>query len=372
VGALAGIRLAFRAGLRLVAGFPPSAPLKTKSPLLLAVLLPVLAATPGRGAERTLSGPEIYERMLATYERARSYEDTGEVQIRSIRRFWPDRTAVLWFSTAFVRPETFRYEFRNMSGPATERSRYLIWRNGDDVKSWWSAQPGVRADQPFELALAAATGVSGGSSARIAALLLPDLQWGRRLRLLDDVRLSGRAEREGASCYVLQATGPDGRPVEFWVDAQTFLLRQLREQREFDGFRTETTTIYHAPSANGPVDPKKLIFDPGVPQVRGRTLAQLQKDAWPWCFLLLLALVNHLHWRFRRGSRWAYAPGLRAGALFASVAVGVFVALILSRAGGRSALVAVGCWSAIACAYTLWRRERSVSAGKTQRGLRRP
>lgn len=316
-----------------------------------------------RGAAPAPTGPEIYERMLVTYERARSYEDTGEVRIHFIVPFWPDRTSVLPFTTAFVRPDAFRYEFRDPSRAAGEGDRYLIWKSGDEVKSWWSIQPGVRSNQPFELAIAAATGVSGGSSARITALLLPDLQWGRRLRLLDDIRLSGRTELEGASCFQLQAAGPDGIPVELWVDARTFLLRQLLEKRQLDGFRTETTTIYHSPRVNAAVGPEKLRFDPGADRAArlGSRLLLPAVNPWPFAFLALLVLVNALHWRLRPGSRWGYVPGLRALAIFASLAIGIFVALILSHASETSVLLAVCLYCTFVYAYAAWRRERSRS-----------
>lgn len=328
-----------------------------------------LVATLGRGAEPTLSGPEIYERMLVTYERAQSYEDTGEVQVRFIKRFWPDRTTVLPFTTAFVRPDAFRYEFKRPSGGIGEEDRYLIWKNGDEVKSWWSIQPGIRVHQPFELAIATATGVSQGSAARVAALLLPDLQWGRRMRLLDDIRLSGRAELEGTSCYHLQAIGPDGRSVELWVDARTFLLRRLFEARQLEGFRTETTTIYHAPRVNDPVAAEKLRFDPGTS--RGQTQASLRwprVNFLPFGFLALLLLINFVHWRLRRGSRWGYVPGLRATAVLASLAMGGLVALILSHASGDQVVVVVCFYSALVYAYVVWRRERSFLTGKARVG----
>ncbi len=347
--------------------------MKTKSPLFLAVLLLTLAATLGRGAERMLSGPEIYERMLGTYERAQSYEDTGEVRTRFVKRFWPDRTTLLPFTTAFVRPDAFRFEFRSRAGGLGEGQRYLIWRSGDEVKSWWSIQPGIRINQPFELAIAAATGVSGGSSARIAALLLPDLQWGRRMRFLEEIQLSGQEELEGAACYHLRANGPDGRPVEFWVDARTFLLRQLFETRQLDGFRTETTTIYHSPRVNASVAPEKLRFDPGESQPPIRTKLTLPSaNLLPFAFLALLAVGNALHWRLRPGSRWSYAPGLRAVAIFSSLAIGALVALILAQARGDQVLIAICLYGTLVLAYTGWRRERSLLTEKARPRTARP
>lgn len=299
--------------------------------------------------------------MLATYERAWSYEDFGEVRIRRVTRYWPDRVTVLGFSTAFVRPETFRYACTDMSSAVGDRKRYLIWKKGDDVRSWWSNRPDVRANQPFELTIASATGVSGGSAARIIALLLPDLQWGRKLRLLDDVRLSGQVELEGTSCYQLQALGLDGAPVEIWIDTRTFLLRQIREQRQLDGVRTETTTIYRSPRVNGPIDPQQLVFDPSVNRNRGKPIGQIEREFRPWGYLIVLALVNLLHCRLRPGTRLGYVPGRREAAIFASLAIGALVALLLVRASWENVMIAVCLHGTLLCVYTLWRRERTLS-----------
>ncbi len=123
-----------------------------------------------RGAETLLSGPDIYAGMLATYAEARSYEDEGEVRTVFFESRG-QRTDIKPFTTAFVRPDAFRFEFKNRYNPGDEWDRYLLWQNGETVKTWWSIQPGIRDNQTFEDAISAATGVSGSSSANVTFAL---------------------------------------------------------------------------------------------------------------------------------------------------------------------------------------------------------
>src|SRR5438128_3110913 len=120
------------------------------------------------------------EQMVSVYASCKTYMDTGEVQILFLEKRGR-RTVIRPFSTSFVRPADFRFEFQNRRGER-EWDIYIVWRHDDSVKTWWSVKPGVMTDRPFPLALAGATGVSGGSAHTIPQLLMPDLISGGRIR----------------------------------------------------------------------------------------------------------------------------------------------------------------------------------------------
>ena len=167
------------------------------------------------------------------------------------------------FTTAFIRPERFRFEYRKQKRE-NQQSRYIIWANGKDVQTWWDVRPGVEKKDSLASALGAATGVSSGSARRIPGLLLPDqIGAGWDIKALGELKRIEDGKLAKVDCFRVQgATGvPAYGPVTLWIDKATFLVRRIDEQGKFDNFRTEVTTTYD-PVIDGEITDKMLEFDP--------------------------------------------------------------------------------------------------------------
>jgi hypothetical protein len=211
------------------------------------------AAAPGGSAG------EVLDRVIQTYAGCRTYQDSGVVTTVFVEKRGP-RTTKRPFRTALVRPDRFRFEFRERALSEEER-RYIVWRSGDEVWKWWDIKPGAVKQPSLSMGLAGATGVSGGSAQLIPALLLPEEVRGARLRNLEALTLLPEADLGGVRCLRLQGQqGPD--PVTIWVDAATYLIRRVDTGHAFGDFRTETTTTYE-PTLDGEVAEAALAF--GVP-----------------------------------------------------------------------------------------------------------
>ena len=192
------------------------------------------------------------------------------------------------FTTAFHRPDRFRFEYRDRREVGREWKRYVVWLGGEEVRTWWDVHPGVRRPESLELAVAGATGVSGGSAHTTPALLLPDRISGRRLTELVELaalgdeplgdvicyRLSGRQfvpypvdsdEDERRAQHVIALTGrrperAERSPLTVWIDRDTFLIRRIEAATQFETFRTETVTDY-TPAVGVPLGDAELLFD---------------------------------------------------------------------------------------------------------------
>ena len=94
----------------------------------------------------TLTAKEILERVANVYAKCKSYRDSGVVKTVFI---WTDRkrTVEKPFTTAFVRPDRFRFEYKNKA------RRYIVWRKGNDVQTWWDVTPGTKKPKSLALAL---------------------------------------------------------------------------------------------------------------------------------------------------------------------------------------------------------------------------
>jgi len=199
--------------------------------------------------------------MVKAYASCKSYRDTGMVKTLFIL---PDGNRITEkpFTTAFVRPSRFRFEYKERR--ENQEYRYLIWANGKDVRTWWDIIPGVKRLDSLGLALAGATGVSGGSARRIPGLLISEpIGAGWDIRNLRNLKRLEDAKAEEADCFRIQGeTGIDGQgPVTLWIDKARFLLRRLDQQKKLANFRTEDTTTYE-PVVNGEIPDKMLEFDP--------------------------------------------------------------------------------------------------------------
>lgn len=236
---------------------------------------------PARAAQDAeLSAREILDRMTAAYARCQTYQDTGRVTRVSVSERGRNETT-LPFSTAFIRPSRFRFEF--FSGDI----RFLAVADGPSTRTWWDIQPGVRDVSSLELALAGATGISSGTAHTVPALLMPDCIRGRKpddlldLRRLEDARIdgidcfrvqgetrSGRdlAQQEEVRQQVLKVTGRDfgiakHAPDVLWIDKASLLLRRIERGTEHRDHRFDVVTTYE-PEVDATITDGQLAFDP--------------------------------------------------------------------------------------------------------------
>ncbi len=104
-------------------------------PLSLIWFLPAVFAvsslqsvTATEGQQDMLTAKQILKRMAETYASCKSYSDSGVVKTFHDEAAWGPP----WekpFTTGFVRPDRFRFEFRDKKAGNGEYL-YIVWRNG--------------------------------------------------------------------------------------------------------------------------------------------------------------------------------------------------------------------------------------------------
>lgn len=223
----------------------------------------VAAVTIGRfcGADEAepnnLTAQAVLVRMAKAYADCKSYRDTGVVKTEFVSasgRMMEEKP----FKTALVRPDRFRFEYTE--SPAGRVLRYIVWRKGKDVQTWWDVRPGIEKLESLSLALAGATGVSSGAAHTIPALLLGNEVGGLKLSDLKAANRIEDAKLEEVECFRVEGEH-GGAPTTLWIDKATFLVRRIDSETEFDDFRTEETTTYH-PIINDEIPKEMLEFDP--------------------------------------------------------------------------------------------------------------
>ncbi len=220
------------------------------------LLTPALAAAdpPDRDS---LPAHTIIQQMEAVYASAGSYLDTGMVR-EVFTNANGSRTVEKPFSTAFVRPHRFRYEFREKVRPFEER-QFVIYRDRNELRVHWDLEHDMTLDT-LDRAVAAATGVSSESAITVPAMLLPDeITWRRAIRFRKPERIADESLR-GIDCYRVLDHPGRGR-ITLWIGQNDLLLRQIDFELSFDDFRVQRTTTYF-PERNTPIATDLLEFTP--------------------------------------------------------------------------------------------------------------
>ncbi len=244
--------------------------------LLTTSLAPVVLSGTGHADDslalpaQALTLEALLDRVRRTYSEAKTYQDKGVV---TTTFFKPDGAEMMAaekpFSTAFVRPDRFRFEYRQKREGDAKASRYLIARDASGkVRRWWDVRPGVEEGGSLYMALAGATGVSDGSANTVPSLLLTDDRHGGNWTKHKELVLLEDAETAGRRCHRVQLTIPpipntpaQGSVYTYWVDAESFLLRRIESKTTFPDFFAKSVTTYE-PILNGEVPDAALAFDP--------------------------------------------------------------------------------------------------------------
>ena len=201
-----------------------------------------------------LTAEKIMAQVKQTYAQCKSYRDSGVVTTTFIESSGT-RTVKKPFTTAFIRPDRFRFEFREKD------HSYIIMSKGNEVKTWWDIQPVIQKGKSLGMAIAAATGVSGGSAHTVPNLLMAEVIGGRIIADVAETKRLDDGKASGRDCYRIQGLSRDGTsPSILWIEKGSFLLRKIDEQHKFERFRTETVTSYE-PVVNGNIADALLEFN---------------------------------------------------------------------------------------------------------------
>jgi len=216
-------------------------------------LLLILTATGGHSQQSDpVSAKEVLNRLLSVYASCNSYMDKGRV-----KEFFLDGNQVVIkpFTTAFVRPSRFRFEFTEDADGRTQS--YVVWRDGGSIKSWWSRKPPIRYYETLGRALGGATGYSGSSAIVVPSMLFQDVADCQRIQTLTELSLVKDEKVSGRVAYRIQGKDWMNNWVTLWIDKKTFLLVKLFEKKS--GPVVELT-IHYEPQVNVDVPPAKLAF----------------------------------------------------------------------------------------------------------------
>lgn len=222
----------------------------------------------------SISAEGVMKALEDVYKNCNSYSDSGLVQTTFFRE--DDKlVSETPFFTDYIRDESFRFEFTTKHPlPFAHPNKTIIVKNDGIVKEWRNfdlgdVKKGIQQEESLSMAIAGATGVSGGSAYTIPVLLnVKEIGgWKRKLTSFHSARLIEDGEMEGKSYFriIAEYLGKDEnkqptiRSKTLWVNKETYLIHRIDTQTQFPNFRTETSTTYN-PSININIDKSRFLL----------------------------------------------------------------------------------------------------------------
>lgn len=251
---------------------------------ILKVFLPAfvaIAAVPPSSKRLGALTEDILARSRAAYAALNTYADAGTVTVNT--GGFTDRAK---FRTYRRKPRDFFYEYTQISstgsgGSIPLKGHSVLWMRNGNLEKWdeqgklhESFPAGVR-NQITPIANLEST--TQGASSIIAGLLFQKVGIVSTLEELVTTSLAGTENLRGTRTYkiigIAQSTYPSGktfnvRPVSVWVDAQTYLIRQvfIDTPKSYAAGSIRKVTITFEPQANPPLDDSKFTYTiPSVP-----------------------------------------------------------------------------------------------------------
>jgi len=187
---------------------------------------------------------EVLRTMADVYAKCGTYRDEGVVRM-TFHEKAGDRLDERPFTTEFVRPDYFRFEYRDRFSQSGDYRRNLVWWDGKQAWTSFSFRPKPKKARSLDEALSDATGVSGGSAHRVPKLLLPDRVTGRTIVNLRDPKLEGMEPIAEKECYRLTGLyAPEDPRITVWIETDSHLLRRVSGASTFPEFSLDVVTDY--------------------------------------------------------------------------------------------------------------------------------
>jgi outer membrane lipoprotein-sorting protein len=245
--------------------------------LLLSSLLAAIAGTriAASGGAEAPALPGVLTDAIAHYATLGSYADTGTVS-EAIAGMIHETTLRTWFRRA-TRDLYFDYQpqrtvYPKLNGHVVDISanRLVIWMFQGRMQSYsfyFKRHDVVAADQQ---AMALKQGVAGTSGvyALIPGLLYPKAQLPGTILQLEQAALTGMEDIAGRRCHRIDGEAaeyyPSGRrthvrKVTIWIDADSKLIRRIREDHVTGG-GSHVLTVTLDPQANPAIDDARFSF----------------------------------------------------------------------------------------------------------------
>jgi hypothetical protein len=175
---------------------------------------------------------EILRRVDAAYHALDTYQSEGRVVVEMEHDGRPVRLETM-FSIRLQRPRSYLITWESQ---APVQQKGAVWSSGQQPYLFMSAVGAYSKLPEDEIALAAATGISGGAANTIPSLFFEtEHDHATPFDRLIQPRLEGVEEVDGSLCYRISSPSELSREETFWVSVESYLLVKYARALEVPG-----------------------------------------------------------------------------------------------------------------------------------------
>ena len=176
------------------------------------------------------SASEILAGVRSVYAGCRTYQDTGTETTSFVDDHpAPRQVETKLFSTAFVRPDRFRFQCKTViAAPEEEWEHMLILRNADVVRASSRFHKRAQHYAPVEVF----TLLAGSVGVFVFTLLTPSPK--TLLPTVESTSILCREPENGCECIVLAGCLWDASPQTMWIGRDDLLVRRIDRVAVFD------------------------------------------------------------------------------------------------------------------------------------------
>jgi outer membrane lipoprotein-sorting protein len=225
-----------------------------------------LAAAFYSSPARAQNAEQILQKTRDTYLALKSYADSGVI----LEEYGSSSKDKHSFATYFNRaPRHFLLQFNKQGG-----DQFVIWGDPDAFHTWWKTTS-QQTDYPNPQnaqAISLSDYNTKGAALKVPTLLYAKSQLAAAMLVIGDPELDGTEAVEGQRCYRVTGRASDtyaatGKEVNVhrktvWIDVDSYLIRQVREEWKAPPGQVRRTTTLYQPQANPALDEARFKFVP--------------------------------------------------------------------------------------------------------------
>lgn len=215
---------------------------------------------------------DILARAAKVYADLEVYQDTGTIiNIKKSTHIYGTKEE---FQTQFDKQTNkFRFEFWTVDSLGAKNKPYVVWKNRDQVKTWWGLSNRVETTSSFANAIAGATGVSSNTAYLIPAVLIKEAAWKNYTWAtnMTAYRISDAKENkvdyfrvQTLTHRAASGTGEKAQPESthketFWIRKSDYLLLRVVKDSTFPTFSSHEVVQYN-PTINKKIADQDFEF----------------------------------------------------------------------------------------------------------------
>ena len=178
----------------------------------------------------------ILAKSTAAYEALENYSAEGTIHVDMDREGKTTKLDTV-FEVKLKKPNLYLVTWTQSSAEsAAFKQSGAVWSDGTQPYLYMGVTKAYAKIEGDQMALATATGISGGVAHTIPAHFLPEMKkLGSPFARLVKPKLTGTELIGDDNCYVIRGSSAGAGDETLWISVQTYLVRQFRRTMTSDG-----------------------------------------------------------------------------------------------------------------------------------------